>query len=256
MYKMKILYFTSTGNNLYISKKLGGELFSIPQLMKNNDFNVEDDVVGIVFPVYFATSPKMIRKFLEKVNIVCNYLFLICSYGSDGDQNAFRIMIKTLKKKGLNVNYANSVLMVDNFLPVFDMAKEKAIKNDSDIDKQIELIKNDIESRKNYILSKKHFTDVPFIEKVLEKTMTSKYHIIVGEDCINCKICKMVCPQANVTLTEDGPIIGDNCEFCFGCVHHCKQKVLSVNDELNSDERYINPHIKLSEIIKSNYVGD
>ena len=143
---MKILYFTSTGNNLYISKKLCGELFSIPQLMKNNDFNVEDDVVGIVFPVYFATSPKMIRKFLEKVNIVCNYLFLICSYGSDGDQNAFRIMIKTLKKKGLNVNYANSVLMVDNFLPVFDMAKEKAIKNDSDIDKQIEFIKNDIES--------------------------------------------------------------------------------------------------------------
>ena len=53
---MKILYFTSTGNNLYISKKLGGELFSIPQLMKNNDFNVEDDVVGIVFPVYFATQ--------------------------------------------------------------------------------------------------------------------------------------------------------------------------------------------------------
>lgn len=253
---MKILYFTSTGNNLYISKKLGGELFSIPQLMKNNDLDIEDDAVGIVFPVYFATSPKMLRNFLEKVNITCNYLFLICSYGSDGDQNAFRIMINTLKKRGLKVNYANSVLMVDNFLPVFDMAKEKAIKDDSDIDRQIDYIKNDIESRKEYILSKKLFTDVPFIEKVLEKTMTSKYHILVGEDCIGCKICTRVCPQANVTLTEDGPVIGDNCEFCFGCINHCKQKVLYINDELNRDERYINPHIKISEIIKSNNVSD
>ena len=127
---MKILYFTSTGNNLYISRRLGGELLSIPQLMKNRDFNIFDDVVGIVFPVYYATSPKMIREFLKEVNITTDYLFLICSYGSDGDQNALKIMAKTLKKKGINVNYTNSVLMVDNYLPIFDMVQEKNIKDD------------------------------------------------------------------------------------------------------------------------------
>ena len=82
---MKILYYTSTGNNLYISKRLGGELLSIPQLMKDNIFDIEDDAVGIVFPVFFATSPKTIRQFIEKVNIKTDYLFLIYSYGSDGD---------------------------------------------------------------------------------------------------------------------------------------------------------------------------
>ena len=66
---MKILYYTSTGNNLYIAKKLGGELLSIPQLMKNNEFYIEDDLVGIVFPVFFATSPKTLREFLKKVEI-------------------------------------------------------------------------------------------------------------------------------------------------------------------------------------------
>lgn len=84
----KILYYASTGNNLYIAKQFGGELLSIPQLVKNEEFDIEDDAVGIIFPVFYATSPKMLREFVKKVNIKTNYLFLICSYGSDGDQNA------------------------------------------------------------------------------------------------------------------------------------------------------------------------
>ena len=93
---MKLLYYTSTGNNLYISKELGGELLSIPQLMKNDEITIEDECVGIIFPVFFATSPKTVREFVNKANIKANYLFLITSYGSDGDQNALKIMKETL----------------------------------------------------------------------------------------------------------------------------------------------------------------
>ena len=131
---MKILYYTSTGNNLHIAKRIGGELLSIPQLMKNNHLEIEDDIVGIIFPVFFATSPKTLREFVKKINIKANYFFIITSYGADGDQNALRIMKKTFNDRGINVNYTNSVLMVDNFLPVFDMAHEKEIKKDCDID--------------------------------------------------------------------------------------------------------------------------
>ena len=125
---MKTLYYTSTGNNLYIAKQIGGELLSIPQLMKNEVFDIEDDAVGIIFPVFFATSPKTLREFIQKANFKTDYLFLITSYGPDGDQNALRIMKETLKSRGINVNYTNSVLMIDNFLPVFDMAREKGIE--------------------------------------------------------------------------------------------------------------------------------
>ena len=132
--------------------------------------------------------------------------------------------------------------------------KEKEIKSDGDIDKQINLIKKDIESKREYRLFKKMFTSVQFIEKVIETTMSKKFHITVGDDCINCQICMRVCPRGNITLTEEKPIIGDNCEFCLGCVHHCRNNVLNLNNEANSDERYLNPHIKISEIIKSNRV--
>lgn len=251
---MKILYYTSTGNNLYIAKRLGGELLSIPQLMKDNVFDIEDECVGIVFPVFFATSPKTLRQFIQKVNIKTDYLFLITSYGSDGDQNALRIMKETLNSRGIHVNYTNSVLMIDNFLPVFDMAEEKELKKDLDIDGQIDPIKDDIEARKEYIFDKPMFSDVENIEEVLETTMTTKYHIQVGDECNNCLICTRVCPRGNIEMIDDKPQIGDNCDFCLGCVQHCKTLNLTINDELNPDERYRNPNIKISEIIKSNNV--
>jgi NAD-dependent dihydropyrimidine dehydrogenase PreA subunit len=109
-------------------------------------------------------------------------------------------------------------------------------------------------NEKDFRLSKKMFADVPFIEKVLESTMTSKFHIIVGDDCSNCRICTRVCPRGNISLDDEKPAIGDNCEFCLGCVHHCKNNVLTINDEKNSSERFINSHIKVSKIIKSNNI--
>lgn len=249
---MKILYFTSTGNNLYIAKKLGGELLSIPQLIKNNRFDIEDEVIGIIFPVFYANAPKIVREFIEKARFKTDYLFLIASYGSDGDQNAFKILKKAFNKKGMKVNYTNSVLMVDNYLPMFDMKEEKEIKDDSDIDSQIEIIKKDIESRKEFHLNKKSFTDVPFIEKVLESTMTKRFHIIVGDGCSDCKVCSRICPKGNIDLSGEKPVIGDDCLFCLGCVHHCKENVFTINNEKNNKERFSNPHIKVSEIIKSN----
>ena len=251
---MKILYFTSTGNNLYIAKKLGGELLSIPQLIKNNRFDIEDESIGIIFPVFYANAPKIVREFIEKARFKTDYLFLIASYGSDGDQNAFKILKKAFNKKGMKVNYTNSVLMVDNYLPMFDMKEEKEIKDDSDIDSQIEIIKNDIESRKEFHLKKKSVSDIPFIEKVLESTMTKRFHIIVGDGCSDCKVCSRICPKGNIDLSGEKPVIGDDCLFCLGCVHHCKENVFTINNEKNNKERFSNPHIKVSEIIKSNNV--
>ncbi|SPW87228.1 Uncharacterised protein [Enterococcus faecium] len=36
---MTILYFTATGNSLYVAKRLGGKLISIPQMIKENNMS-------------------------------------------------------------------------------------------------------------------------------------------------------------------------------------------------------------------------
>ena len=56
---MTVLYFSSTGNSLYIAKRIGGKLISIPEYMHKEVFYIEDSEVGIVFPVYDTALEKI-----------------------------------------------------------------------------------------------------------------------------------------------------------------------------------------------------
>ncbi len=249
---MKILYFSSTGNNIYIGQVLGGELLSIPQLIKNEQYHIKDDVVGIIFPNYYITVPDIVAQYLEKVEIDADYLFTICSYGSV-EEGAVRALIKCNKilEQKCSVNYSNTVLMVDNYLPAFDMKKEKEIKKDEEIDAQILTIKNDIFNKKQHKIPYDIEEDVLLQDQQHKERFQKLIKLeLTGNECIQCGVCVKVCPRANIKL-EDKPVIGDNCEQCLGCVHHCVNKVIKTNMD-KSSERFINSHIKLSQIIESN----
>ena len=69
-----VFYFSGTGNSLYIAQKIkdkiGGELVSIMDAYKNEEFeyNISDnELVGIVYPVYFYTSAAILQDFLSKI---------------------------------------------------------------------------------------------------------------------------------------------------------------------------------------------
>ena len=66
---MKVCFFTATGNSLYVAKKIGGELLSVPQLMRQGEMEISDDAVGIVCPVYAGQMPMMVKSFIEKANL-------------------------------------------------------------------------------------------------------------------------------------------------------------------------------------------
>lgn len=40
---MTICYFTATGNSLYVAKRIGGTLLSIPKLMKENEIIIANE---------------------------------------------------------------------------------------------------------------------------------------------------------------------------------------------------------------------
>ena len=63
---MVICYFTATGNSLYVARRIGGRLLSIPQLMRQETISIEDEAVGIVCPVYNVEFPMMVREFIAE----------------------------------------------------------------------------------------------------------------------------------------------------------------------------------------------
>ena len=85
--KVKILYFTGTGNSLYIAKYLGNELGKVSlvdmaSLYRNKNSHIEANLLGIVFPCYFGTMPDLVKKVVEQLNIKSDYIFSIVSCGT------------------------------------------------------------------------------------------------------------------------------------------------------------------------------
>lgn len=139
---MKLLYFTGSGNSLYVAKRIGGERLSIPQLIKDNIYEIEDDAVGIIAPTYMGEVPAMVKDYLKKAAFKTDYLFLIATYGN-GAANVLEEANKLLKARKLD--YAKTLLMVDNFIMTFDMDEEKAKIPEKNIEGQLEQIISDID---------------------------------------------------------------------------------------------------------------
>jgi ferredoxin len=254
---MKILYFTATGNCLYVAKRIGGELLSIPQLQRNGIYDINDDVVGIIAPIYSWDIARPVRFYLKNVNIKADYVFLILTYGLIS-MAAISEMENVLLKRNIKLNYSNEIQMVDNFLPIFEMNNQMKCRKEKTISKKIDKIINDIDNRKNNVLKKiwlkRYFTKIMstkyLSENGMEKLNYMDKEFIVNNDCDGCGICRNVCPIKNITGINR-PEYLNKCEFCLACIHHCPKKAIHLKNE-RSNARYINPNIKLSEIINAN----
>lgn len=78
---MTVLYFSSTGNCLYVAKEIGGEKYMIPKLISEGKYKIKDEAVGIVVPVYGLCVPPFIMNFIESLEVECDYWFAITTYG-------------------------------------------------------------------------------------------------------------------------------------------------------------------------------
>ncbi len=263
---MKILYFTATGNSLYIAKALGGELYSIPKMVKENKYEFTDEKIGIIFPLYAWSVPSYVVEFLKKSTFNCDYLFAIVTYGMYSAGVTSHIL-DIAKEAGHNFSYINKIRMVDNYVLGFDMEKQVKNEHKKQIEQNLKVIKSDIESSKNQI--KKDF----FLNRVATRRMvkwttklpngkTSKLDMIgngiedryyVDDTCTQCKTCSKVCPINNIEMNhEDGKIsLNGYCMMCFACIHNCPSNAIHVKGEV-SKNRFRNSNVKLVEIIEAN----
>ncbi|MCM1545078.1 MAG: EFR1 family ferrodoxin, partial [Ruminococcus sp.] len=113
-------YFTATENSLYIAKELDNEIISIPQVLHKDSLCFESEKIGIVCPVYGHEMPKMVKEFIRKVTFKTDYFYVILTYGALHG-GAAEIADKYIKSVGKKADYIKSIVMVDNFLPNFDM---------------------------------------------------------------------------------------------------------------------------------------
>lgn len=145
--KRVVLYFTGTGNCLYVARQLAGKegkILSIPQLMRKKQFEIEADEIGLVYPIYGHMPPYMVREFIKKAQLKAEYKFAVLTYGMR-KCNAVEIWDGISRKAGNVFDYIGTIVMVDNWLPNFDMNDQ--MKIDKHIPENLAKITSDLSNR-------------------------------------------------------------------------------------------------------------
>ena len=242
-----ILYFSSTGNSLYISQKiqnrLGGQIKYIPNYHGDGS---EFKRIILVTPIYSYGMPTFVYNMIPKLNktteiiVIQNYGGMVC--GAD------YFMYQYANEKGLNIKAVYVLKMPENFTITFTVPKLYVNRTLKNADKRIDNVINSIIS-KNYRVPKKCRTkrDVYLKNK-------SNWHLIgkdfsVTDACVKCEKCASICPTDNICLNNGKIVFSDKCVACLGCYHRCPQKAIVYKGKSKKD-RYINPNVIESHIGK------
>lgn len=253
----ELYYFSGTGNTYYIAKKIANsfedaKLMPIGSLQDEKQVTTNAQNIGIVFPVYFYDAPKIVKHFLEKIELSNNpYVFLIANYGAGGG-NALANCVSILKSRHIEVSNAMSFVLPDNSI-IFPTPEEKMplmLKNaDQEIDKAIHALLN---KEKSDLPTKKLGTQL--VGDLMLKFGLSYLGfnaLNISEDkCTNCGLCSKVCPVDNISSSATYPQMNHNCEMCFACLHHCPEEAIRFKHmKPKTNYQYTNPNVTLKEML-------
>ena len=235
-----ILYFSSTGNSLYIAQKvkekLGGQILYIPSYSGNGS---EFDKLILVTPIYSYGMPAHVFDLIPRLD-PSKELTIIQNYGGMIGGADYYIYSYALRN-GLNIKSVYTVKMPENFTVTFTVPKFYLNSVINSADKRIDKVVEHIIKGENCIPRKKNTHEKTYLKN------KNNWHLIgqrfsVTNDCIKCGKCIKVCPAHNISFSEDTIHFADSCIACLGCYHRCPQKAIVYQNKKKKD-RYVNPNI-------------
>lgn len=251
-----ILYFSGTGNSLYVAKKMlkympDEKLIDIAVLHKNKECELEleaGEKVGFVFPVYFYGIPSIVLEFIERMQIKSSqfpYIYAVITCGASIG-NAGKMLYDAMFERDCSLSSVYTVMMPDNYILLYNSpGKDKIEKILEQADTTILSVVLDIKKEKvdEKSLSQSVFSGLvtavlyPFYKYGRK---TKKFR--VEETCIGCGLCEQMCPVHAISVKSGQPVwTQKECVHCLACIQRCPMEAIQYGNGTKSRTRYINP---------------
>ena len=226
----EIYYFSGTGNSLVVARdiaqKTSGQLISMQSVVDKESIEPSAEVVGIVFPVYYATNdcgiPLIVGRFVGKLQrISSKYIFAVCTCG-DMPGTTIENLRKAIHSRGGELAAGFTMKMANKTLQ-----REKQQKMSVNQKKKLEAIGEFVAARKKgkfetrgtlrkIVLSPLLFILIkPAFSRRYRKLSNSSSHLPfpklipvadqsfqTNEKCNGCGTCSRVCPVNNIKIIE------------------------------------------------------
>ena len=265
-----IFYFSGTGNTRWAAERLAEvtneQLIYIPDVIKGScEFNIRrDERIGFVFPVHGWRPPKLVRKFIEKLDILWGhddfdaplpYVYALCTAG-DSIGKTIEILADDLQANGLKLNAAFSLIMPESYvgLPFMDVdPKEKEERKKASAYQDLLRFEQDIINRKHTTELVKGpipwFFSGPVGSFFVNCLVTDKRFHVEEDRCIRCGKCAEVCPVHDIEggkgmlpkWKHNGkePYADEEpCLTCFTCYHHCPTHAIEFGRQTQKKGQY------------------
>jgi ferredoxin/flavodoxin len=265
----EIYYFSGTGNSLVVARdlaeKINGKLIPVTEVIDQDRVQTNATVIGVVFPVYDFKRPRIMGKFIRKLdNPDTKYLFAVCTYGITPGK-AMQHLEKELKACGGKLAGGFAVHMPHNGIGSAALSGIHPEQMFTRWKQQCEVIYDYVQARKrgtletsnlvvSFIFSGLFLKMIPILLPLFTQVLLKGWDslaLIADKKCNGCGICRRICPVDNITMIDNKPAWSNHCEGCFACLHWCPQEAIQAGCIMITMKRYHHPEAKLADMIQS-----
>lgn len=265
--RLLLLVFSATGNTRYVAGYLERAFESLPLAVEIQSIervapeNVTGfDVLGFGFPVFEGDSPRLVREYIARLaDGEGRGAFVFCTKGAVAG-NAERKNLKRLKARGYVGLGGMSVVMPGTDGAAFlkkdgrfaRWAQNKDFDQLKTVDRFAARLGGTLAALARGEAASDHAVMVPLslLGVLIDPIWAAAYGLFgtymktrfrADERCNHCGLCARLCPQGNVTSTDEATTFGDACVICMRCIHHCPTEAIQIGKATVDKFRYKGP---------------